>query len=69
MSEEKENSLTELDKQIELKKQELEALKMQEAAKTERLGLGGILAIALVALAGAAAAGVAESKSKKRRLF
>ena len=50
-----------IEAKIESKKQELEALKIQEQAKTERIVLGGILTVIGVALI----AGIAASANNK----
>jgi len=60
-----ETELSDLDKQIELKKQELAALKAQEDGKTERFVMGGLLACIGVLCAGVAAAEASKAKKKK----
>lgn len=66
----KQAELSDLDKQIELKRQELEALKIQEEAKTDRLAIGGVLAVLGIGLAIAASAAAAADRPKRpRRLF
>ena len=57
--------LVDIDKQIELKKQELAALKAQEDAKTERFVMGGVFACIGVLCVGVAAAEA--NKAKKKR--
>lgn len=65
---EQETQLAILERQIEAKRQELEALTIQEEAQTERLVIGGLLGVLGVCLV---AAVVAESNRKpaKKKWF
>lgn len=61
--------LERLEKEIELKRQELEKLRVEEEGKTDRVVVGGLLACLGVALAvaGSAAAAAVEQDRKRTK--
>lgn len=59
--------LERLEKEIELKRQELEKLRVEEEGKTDRVVVGGLLACLGVALAVAGSAAAVEQDRKRTK--